>query len=216
MTTFSYSSGNPANLVGGATATMADISGPFTDLTTFLNGSIDTTNLATSAKPATLLGQYRTVTEAFSGYSPSDTSGTYVFCWATAALQKSPAGVTAATAAATYLDPSDYSVSGLTAKLRVRGVVFTNGTAPGITFTFGLYPITTGGGANALVLTTGTVVASSTAAVVTPSLNSVSTAVSSDISVPSAGAYALAVAFSGTTAASSVGLAHARLEVRHV
>lgn len=46
MTTFSYSSGNPANLVGGATASMADISGPFADLVAFLNGNIDATNIA--------------------------------------------------------------------------------------------------------------------------------------------------------------------------
>lgn len=49
MTTFSYTSGNPANLVGGATASMADISGPFADLLTFVNGNIDATNLASGA-----------------------------------------------------------------------------------------------------------------------------------------------------------------------
>lgn len=45
MTTFSYSSGDPTNLTGGATADMSDISGPFSDLSTFLNGNITATNV---------------------------------------------------------------------------------------------------------------------------------------------------------------------------
>jgi hypothetical protein len=47
MTSFSYTTGNPSNLTGGTTASMNDISGPFTDVRTFLNGgNIDSTNLA--------------------------------------------------------------------------------------------------------------------------------------------------------------------------
>lgn len=38
MTTFSYTSGDPGNLVGGANADMADIKGPFDDLENWLNG----------------------------------------------------------------------------------------------------------------------------------------------------------------------------------
>jgi hypothetical protein len=49
MTTFSYTTGNPSNLTAGATANMNDIQGPFTDLRTFVNGSVDGDNLSTTA-----------------------------------------------------------------------------------------------------------------------------------------------------------------------
>lgn len=46
MTTFSYTSGDPGNLVGGANADMADIKGPFDDLENWLNGlNITDTNV---------------------------------------------------------------------------------------------------------------------------------------------------------------------------
>lgn len=40
MSGFDYTSGNPANLTGGHSASMADIQGPFTDLKTYLNNRI--------------------------------------------------------------------------------------------------------------------------------------------------------------------------------
>jgi hypothetical protein len=49
MTTFSYTTGNPSNLVGGGTASMNDIQGPFTDLRVWVNGSIDGDNLTSTA-----------------------------------------------------------------------------------------------------------------------------------------------------------------------
>ena len=213
MTSFSYSSGDPDNLTGGGGADMSDISGPFADIETFLNGNIDTTNLATSAKPVTLLGQYRTVSEAQSFVTAGATSAAYMFRWGSGVQ---PSASSAATAAAMYFDPSDFAVSGLTTKMRVRGVVTTNGTAPAITFTFGLYPVAASGGASSIIHTLGTVVSGSTAAVATPAINSVTAAVSSDFNVPSAGGYALGIALSGTTAASSACFVMARLEVHHV
>lgn len=46
MTTFAFTTGNPADLTGGSNASMTDIQGSFTDLRTFLNGgNIDDTNL---------------------------------------------------------------------------------------------------------------------------------------------------------------------------
>lgn len=49
MPTFSYTSGNPDNLVGGTAANMADIKGPLEDVKTFLNGQIGTSNISGSA-----------------------------------------------------------------------------------------------------------------------------------------------------------------------
>jgi len=37
MTNFAYTSGNPGNLTSGASASMTDIQGPFTDVTSFFN-----------------------------------------------------------------------------------------------------------------------------------------------------------------------------------
>lgn len=49
MTTFSYTSGDPNNLVAGNGASMGDIQGPFVDLRTFLNGrSLNEDNLPVS------------------------------------------------------------------------------------------------------------------------------------------------------------------------
>ena len=64
----------------------------------------------------------------------------------------------------TYIDDADYAISGMTAKMRIRGIVSTNATQPTITFTFGLYPITFQGAADTLTATLGTVVSGSTAA----------------------------------------------------
>lgn len=48
---FDYTSGNPNNLVGGASASMADIQGPFTDLKTFLNNRIAAVPTLVSSLP---------------------------------------------------------------------------------------------------------------------------------------------------------------------
>ena len=68
MGTFSYTSGNPANLVGGHAASMSDISGPFSDIATFLNGNIAADNLASGAvdvaELATALATYLGVTQS--------------------------------------------------------------------------------------------------------------------------------------------------------
>lgn len=45
MSLLSYTTGNPNNLTGGATASMNDIQGPFTDVKTWANGNVDSSNL---------------------------------------------------------------------------------------------------------------------------------------------------------------------------
>lgn len=67
MTTFSYTTGNPSNLTGGATASMNDIQGPLTDLRTFLNGANqDATNIA--AGPTLIATQQAWQTVALTGF----------------------------------------------------------------------------------------------------------------------------------------------------
>jgi len=55
VTTFAYTTGNPNNLVGGQTASMGDIQGPFTDLATFINSFI----LPQLAAISTQIGEIR-------------------------------------------------------------------------------------------------------------------------------------------------------------
>ena len=102
-----------------------------------------------------------------------------------------------------YIDSADYTVSGFTTKMRVKAVIATNATAPGITITAGLYPVTVAGAAGGVTLTTGTVVASSTAALTTPGASAVTQANSSQFTIPSNGGYVLGFTLSGANAGNS-------------
>lgn len=110
-----------------------------------------------------------------------------------------------------YLDDADW---GTLPKLRLRAQVAANATAPGITFTFGLYPVTVAGGADVLTATLGAVVASSTVAIASPSASTVTQGVNSDFTFPTDGAYALGVVTSGTLANNSAVNLHAQLQVK--
>lgn len=111
---------------------------------------------------------------------------------------------------------ADYAVAGKTAKLRIRTHIFCNATAPAINFTVGLYPLTVAGGADALVITLGTVVTGSTAVLTTPSASTITPAVGSDISLPTDGVYGLAVVTSGTLANNASAMLAAQLQIRNV
>lgn len=116
-----------------------------------------------------------------------------------------------------YFATGDYTVAGLTQKLRVRAQCVTNATAPTVTITFGLYPITASAGASGqLTFTIGAVVSGSTVAFVTPSASTQNQNNSGDFTVPADGYYALGYVGSGTQAANSaVGLT-AQLQTRNV
>jgi hypothetical protein len=118
-----------------------------------------------------------------------------------------------------YLDPTVYNANARTTKLNVRLVATPNTTAPAVTFTAGLYPIATynsGLGTGVRIETLGTVIAGSTAPVVSPAATAASTATSGDFNFPTAGAYALAVATSGVPAANAVTDLFVQLEMRQV
>lgn len=115
-----------------------------------------------------------------------------------------------------YFDDSDYTVAGLTQKLRIRALVAANATAPAINFTFGLYPVTVAGTADNITYTTGTVVSGSTLAISTPSASTVTNSVNSDFTIPSDGPYVLGVVSSGAIANNSMVSVHAQLQTRNV
>src|SRR6266545_4936483 len=109
MTTFSYTTGNPSNLVGGATASMNDIQGPFSDLRTFVNGAnLDGTNIAaTYVEPA--FSTYKTHMErGGNAAAASITSATVCVLYAVsggATLQSHPAAYNSVF----YFDPADWT-----------------------------------------------------------------------------------------------------------
>lgn len=119
-----------------------------------------------------------------------------------------------------YLAAADYpAIGALVAKLRLRVQVHCNDVAPGVTFTFGLHPVTrpgTSGGAGLDIYTIGTAVASSTAAIATPAADSSNVAVAAaDISLPADGYYVIGVVTSGgSLAASSHAHLNAQLQLR--
>ncbi len=128
-------------------------------------------------------------------------------------MQVYPAGHTPRTI---WLDSEDFAVASKTTKLRVRGMVYTNGTAPAQSFTFGLYPVAWSGAADVLTATLGAVVASSTAAVSSLSANAAKVAVSSEFSMPATGAYALGVVTNGTLTNNAAVLTQAVLQMHSV
>lgn len=117
-----------------------------------------------------------------------------------------------------YFDPADYAAANRALKLRVSGILVTNGVAPAVTMTFGVYPLTLvyGASGSAASFTVGTVVAGSTYAVATPGINSTSVGNSGDFTAPSAGFYMLGVNFSGAMATNGWVDVWARLQFRQV
>jgi hypothetical protein len=77
----------------------------------------------------------------------------------------------------------DHDRTGLTTMILLRAQVAVNGTAAGITFTFGVYPITVGGAADTLTYTLGTVLSGSTTSAVAGNSNVLNQGVSTALDV---------------------------------
>lgn len=170
------------------------------------------TQAAAGADLANLYAQYAPVLPWRGGQLVSAVLATYVLL---------PASVTAAannpsTIAMAYLDPADWPGIG-TLAYRLSAVLATNATAPTVSFTYGLYPITAvAGGANVNTMTLGTVVTGSTVLFATPAASTQFQANSGDFTPPVAGYYCLAMACSGTGAANSAVALGANLQRRRV
>lgn len=103
---------------------------------------------------------------------------------------------------------ADYpTFNGLAAKLRIRGRLFANNTAPTGTYQLALVPVTrpaNGGALGLVVFTLGAAVTGSgTNTVSAPAANSSTDLVGSDFALPADGDYALALITTGTVAASA-------------
>lgn len=217
MTAFSYVTGNPANLSDPVSASMTDIAGPFTDLKAFLNGgTINEGNLPNLAAAFTT---YKQIARGRVNLSSVATSGNvYGFDLGpianNARIVDYDIGVVLID-----LDPTEFAANSRVTKLRCRLSVMPNNVASAVTFTVGLYPVTTYAGAPGVAPspgTPGTVVAGSTAAIVSPPALTRSTVVSGDFNFPAAGSYALGVTVSGSPAAGSISALVADVSMRQV
>ena len=237
-------------LVAGTPEDINDVQQNFNDVVSWANGGISDVNLASNAVTTAkitdgavtgaklsddVVGVYRSILTAdrimdndlAGGAYPlgawntatsatSITASAFEVSFGTAAL----ADVGTATLPLIYIDGDDFTISGRTAKLRIRAQVAANTTSPGtINFVVGLYPITVAGGADTITYTSGTVVTGSTATVAysgagTSAVTS-HTSGGSAFSVPSDGIYTLGVVTSTALANNSAVSVHAQLQVLH-
>lgn len=157
-------------------------------------------------------GVYRTILDVTGGLAAAAAAGTRGFGHGALILT--------ATAVTTpldliYLNPADYAVTGLTARLRVKAQLVTNATAPTGTWTFGLHPVTAVAGASGGVsYTIGAAVSGSTVAFATPAASSLNQNVAADFGFPAAGYYALGLVTSAAVATSSYVHVSAFLQMR--
>lgn len=205
MTSLNYSH----TLVAGAPENVNDVQDMFNDVKTLVNGNLDATNA-----PG-LVSQYGTVMQGAATIAAGNT-GTRL-----PRLDGQTVASGSASGQGQMLWPvaaADWTVTGLTTKLRLRALTLTGDTAPGITLTYGLYPISSmaSSGPSSTLITVGTVVSGSTVARATPAANSNFTDTTSDFTLPADGVYVPGVLLSGATAASSLVACVWQLQVRHV
>jgi hypothetical protein len=119
-----------------------------------------------------------------------------------------------------YLNPADYeesSVNKRTVKLTLQATCVTNAVAPAVTFTVGLYPVSSSAGAEKKVeVGLGTVISGSTAVFASPGKETQTEAASSSFTCPTAGLYALAVVVSGSAAPKSAAAVRAALQMSQI
>lgn len=116
-----------------------------------------------------------------------------------------------------YIDPADHATPGKTLRGRIRISLKTNGTAPGVNFTAGLYKRSANGGGSGAITETGTLVSGTTAAVNAPTASGRHEAHSADFDMSAFDPedYAVGVVVSGAGAAGSFVHVNVDLDVRN-
>lgn len=211
MTTLAYSH----TLVAGTPENINDVQDMFNDARTVINGNLDATNLATTAKPATLMGAYRTVGEASLVLTTFMTGAT---TWL-----PSETGTTLSLGVASAGPPvffpitlADYAVSGLTTQFRVQAATITNATAPAVSFTFALGLITGLGGTGGNISITNVTLNPTNVTRTTPSASASYIDSTADFTIAATGVYVLVVSASGTPAANSNTSFRLRLQTHNI
>ena len=124
----------------------------------------------------------------------------------------------AASSGAFYINASELAIAGKTTKLNLQATINTNATSVGtVTYTAGLYPVATvGGAADVSTITFGTVTSGSTVAFANPATSTSTTSTSGDFDCPDSGPFVMAVANSAQGATDSRVMMILCLRVRHV
>jgi hypothetical protein len=167
-----------------------------------------------TARLATALGDYRTVSEARFGFNPGATANTYV-----TTEQGTATFVGNSTSVPFSVIPinlADYAVAGLTTQFRVQASTMTNPTAPAVNFTYALAPITalTGSAGTLGISTIGALLGSVTRSA--PSNGSAFQDTGADFTIASSVTHVLVVVLSGTTVAASLVQSTVRLQVHNI
>lgn len=200
------------NLTAGQPENINDVMQCFLDSQTLVNGNLDAANLATSAKPATLLGAYRTVAEVDTFLSSAQSgANTWIPSGGGSVVLLGANGGPAIFP----ITLADYTVTGLTTQFRVQTATITNTVAPAVNFTFALQKVATVGGTAGSILIASLAAAPTSVTRTTPAASSMFVDATSDFTVSSDGVYVLTVASSGTPAANSFQIFRLRLQVHH-
>lgn len=215
MTTFAYTTGNPANLTSGANASMGDIQGPLNDLRTFLNSQgLDFTNIG-----AAVQSDYNTLLPAGGMVNFAAAGGSVLVVPFYGANQLATVGVATPQLEryAAYLDPADFALAGRAAKYRLRVRVDINSVAPGTGFTLALNSVTISVGSSgnsSFIQSLGAQLGAVTFAAPAAGFGGVQ--VGADFTAPAAGLYALGFTNPSAIAANSVISISALLQRRTV
>jgi hypothetical protein len=199
----------PNNFVAGTPAMASQVNANFTAAETW-STTISDDNFSSAAGMYTA---YRNILTVNSTLGLDQAAGTYSLRDADL-LVATGINIGTAPPAGVYIDDADFAISGRTIRLRLRVQFASNATAPGINFTFGLYPVSVAGIADTVAYTLGTVVSGSTVTLNTPSASTVTSGVGSDFAVPTDGLYVLGVVTSGTQANNNAAGIHAQLQRR--
>jgi hypothetical protein len=162
------------------------------------------------------LATARTIMEASGSHIAAKVAGTYWLGMGDP-LAVSGTGVLYPIQAIGLIASEFPSINGLPPKLRIRGALTVNGTAPTGNFTVGLYPVTKGGGgAGVSIYNLGAVIAASQPATISAPVSSrANTFSGADFDFPADGVYCLGVLTTATVATSSLVHVVARLQIRN-
>jgi hypothetical protein len=181
------------------------------------DGAVTGAKLASSLDPSGAYTSPKLIFRAGAQLSGAAAAGTYIL--KTTGQGVGPIG-TQASDTAFYLDPADWAASGRTVRYVLRASLLTNAVAPTSTYSFGLFPVATWGGASGTTPTVATINAvvagSATANVVAPPVTSMNGPNLAEFDAPAAGWYVLGMVQTGASVANANIAAFATLSMKQV